>query len=77
MVLISVQTLSQIDEEFVWPSDIFHSTFLPARGPIFLIDLELHDEGPAFSSELSEFARNLISCFDKGIDVTQVYLNSL
>ena len=72
MVLTSVQSLADMDTEFSWPNDIFNSLFIPLKGPIFLIELELHDEGPAYSNELSDFERVLISCFDKGIDVTQV-----
>ena len=72
MVLTSVLSLSEMDTEFSWPNDIFNSPFIPLKGPVFLIELELHDEGPAYSNQLSDFERVLISCFDKGIDVTQV-----
>lgn len=72
MALTSVQSLEGMKPDFSWPSDIFNSPFIPLRGPIFLIELELHDEGPAYSNELSEFESVLVNCFNKGIDVTQV-----
>ena len=77
MVITSVQSLEGMEPDFSWPSDIFNSPFIPLKGPIFLIELELHDEGPAYSNELSEFESVLVNCFNKGIGVTQVRIKLL
>lgn len=74
MVKASVDSLIDLTDDFEWAADIFNSPFPPSRGPIFLIDLELHDDGPAYSSSITEYEKTLVNCFNKGINVTNVSL---
>ncbi|CAG5132289.1 unnamed protein product, partial [Candidula unifasciata] len=71
MIVDASNSAIELDEEFVWGSDLLTSKIKPRKNAIFLIDLVIDKDGVHFSTNLSNFEITLINLFDKGIQATQ------
>ncbi|KAL5013927.1 hypothetical protein ScPMuIL_008197 [Solemya velum] len=71
MVLDACYSTLSLDEEYVWGNDIISSTFRPKRNALFLVDLQLDQQGVHYSTNLNTFESMMIGLFDKGILSTQ------
>lgn len=49
-----------IDESFVWGDDLINTQFYPAGMPIFLLDLQMDEQKPFYSTNPEKF---LVSVF--------------
>lgn len=49
-----------VDESFVWGDDLINTQFSPAGMPIFLIDLQMDEQKPFYSTNPEKF---LVSVF--------------
>lgn len=44
-----------VDENFVWGSDLVNTQFRPSVNPIFNIDIMVNDNGAYYSTDLESF----------------------
>ncbi|XP_059176982.1 dynein axonemal heavy chain 1-like [Physella acuta] len=71
MIVDACHSTMELEEDFVWGTDLVNSNFKPRKNALFLIDLVMDKEGVHFSTSLPNFESTLISLFDKGIQATQ------
>ncbi|KAL3881803.1 hypothetical protein ACJMK2_028195, partial [Sinanodonta woodiana] len=70
MIVDACHSAMQLEEDFVWGKNVIISPFKPRRNALFLVDLQLDQQGVHYSTNLTSFETMLISLFDKGIQAT-------
>ncbi|XP_052808511.1 dynein axonemal heavy chain 1-like isoform X3 [Mya arenaria] len=71
MILDACHSTMSLPEDFVWGKDVISSTYRPRRNALFLVDLQLDQQGVHYSTNLNNFETVLVGLFDKGIQATQ------